>query len=1040
VECYGPVVTAPSVLAVLVVHDAAPWLRRTLAALARQTHSPLGVLAVDSGSTDGSVEVLESALGKGRVLRLSRNDGFATAVRRALAVPAASEADYVLLLHDDAMLAPDAVARMVEVAARVPGVGLVGPKVLDSERPGVLLEVGHSSDRFGNPYSPLEVGEIDQGQYDATREVLYVSSIAMLVARDAWRRAGLLDERLRGHGDLDFGWRVRLAGFRVLTAPRAVVLHRRAGERGERGDVNGDRDRYLVERAGLASLLKNDRFVTLLWVLPLYVVQGAIRLLAHLLGRHFDRAWHMFRGWGWNLVHLPGTVRRRARAQAVRHASDRDISQFMETAGSGFRRWALQTSSVLVARGETYAEEDEEPEIQPLRRRVGSLVAAHPAEVGLVVAILLSLLAFRDVLFVPRIEGGALPVFPADPFQFFREFAASWRSTGFGGEGGGSPALVPLGVGSVLAFGNPDLLARLLVGLGPLAAGIACHRSLRRLYVRPGASVAGAACYALSATSLWAASEGRISTIVLLVALPALTGRMWASVDDRAPDHPFRRAVGTGMIVALAGAFFPAVWVAAAVLLLPALVVPGRKGNALRGLTLAIVSAITAAILVFPFTAELAGSGGGASVDAAGSASFASFLRLAPGPSPGSSVAAFFLPVAGLLAFVVVAERHRLRAWRALVVALASAPLAWLAAAGHLAAPIANPVAFLAAGAVALSFLVAMAADAAAMGMRRTAFGARQVTVALFGAVLVAGLVVQAARGVGGEWAVGESRLSPAWPLVTGDRGGGPFRVLWLASPGAEAFPAPGGDPQGVVAAGEASVSYGITGPEGKSVLGIGLPAGGSGHEQLGEVLAATLSGRVRHGGALLSPFGVRYVVTGDTGIPPAATERLGSQVDLDLLQAAAGLRIYRNARALPVGSALPGTEPVAAARAGDLLAPVRLPDEVSPLEPDGSERWSGRLEESGLVLLALDDAPGWSVGGATGFRAFGWAVGAEAPAGTVSATYDGGLRRPIELAAMALLWLGAVLLVRRRSEHRRARPGAANEVRRTPLPVGGGR
>ena len=1037
----APVVenSAPSVLAVIVVHDAARWLRRTLAALARQTHPRFGVLAVDNGSTDGSLEMLESVLGKGRVMRLSRNEGFAGAVQRGLSVPAAAEADFTLLMHDDVELEPDAVARMVEAAGRVPGVGLVGPKVLDSERPGVLLEIGHSSDRFGNPYSPLEEGEIDQGQYDATREVLYVSSTAILVARDAWRRAGLLDERLRTQGDLDFGWRIRLAGFRVLMAPRAVALHRVAGDRGERHGSIPERDRYFVERAGLASLLKNDRFATLLWVMPLFVLQGIIRLVAHVVGRRFDRAWQMLRAWGWNLIHLPGTIRRRARAQAVRHTGDRDIAQFMAPAGTGLRRWALRASSVLVARGDAHAEEDEEPEIQPLRRRVRSLVAAHPAGVGLLVAVLLSLLAFREVLFVPRIEGGAFPTFPSGPLEFLREFAAPWRSTGFGGEGGGSPALVPLWAASALTLGNPDLLGRLMVGLGPLAAAISCHRALRRLRVGPTASAVAGASYALSALALWAASEGRIATVVLLVALPPLAVRFWRQVDERTPAHPFRTAVGTGMILALSGSFFPAVWVAAAMLLVPAVALPGRGGNALRGLLLAAVSAVTAAALVFPFTMELAVTGGGAGVDAAGAGRFLSFLRLAPGPSPGSSAAAFFLPLGGLVAFALVAERHRRRAWRSLAVALATAPLAWLAAAGHLPSQVSNPVAYLAAGAVALSFLVGMAVDSAALGMTRTAFGTRQVAVGLLSVVLAAGLAMQAGRGVGGGWAVGESMLSPAWPLVQGDLRGGPFRVLWLGSPGTEAFPPPGGDPQGVVASDSASASYGITGPSGRSVLATGLPTDGPGYEHLRGVLAAMFSGRVRHGGALLAGLGVRYVVTAESGLPAGLTDRLGAQLDLDLLHAAAGLRIYRNARALPVAAAIPGSDAVAAARSAELLAPVRLPDEVTPLEPHGSERWSGELAGSGLVLLAVEDAPGWTVGDGPSFRAFGWAVGAERAAGTVSITYDGGLRRPIELAAMGLLWMGALWIVRRRPEPRRRVRPAATERGASPEPVPAG-
>jgi hypothetical protein len=397
-------------------------------------------------------------------------------------------------------------------------------------------------------------------------------------------------------------------------------------------------------------------------------------------------------------------------------------------------------------------------------------------------------------------------------------------------------------------------------------------------------------------------------------------------------------------------------------------------------------------------------------------------------PSPGSSPAAYFLPLAGLLAFPLVSEGNRRRAWRALLVALIAVPLAWLAAAGHLPAALGNPVAFLTAGAVAMSFLVGLAAHSAVPAMTTTAFGTRHVAGAALGVVVLAGIVGQAGQALGGSWAVGESKVSPAWPLVSADRGGGPFRVLWLGAPGAEAFPAPGGDPQGVVAAGPFSASYGITGPGGRSVLATGLPAVGSGYEHLEEVLAAMLSGRVRHGGALLGPLGVRYVVTGEESVPPAVTDRLETQIDLDLLHSAAGLRIYRNARALPIGAAIPGTEALSAARSGDLLAAVRLPGEVVPLRPDGQERWSGEVDASNLVLLAVDDDRGWVVEDDPTFRAFGWAVGAEAGPGPVEIVYQGGLRRPVEIGAMGLLWAMALWAVRKRPV-RRAGPRAAEPV-----------
>ena len=105
---------APAVLVVLVVKDGAPWLRECLRALSTQTYPRLGVIAVDNGSTDGSIDVLHRSLGPDRVMSRPDNPGLPAAVQTALSIPAASEADYLLFLHDDVALDPDAIVNMVD--------------------------------------------------------------------------------------------------------------------------------------------------------------------------------------------------------------------------------------------------------------------------------------------------------------------------------------------------------------------------------------------------------------------------------------------------------------------------------------------------------------------------------------------------------------------------------------------------------------------------------------------------------------------------------------------------------------------------------------------------------------------------------------------------------------------------------------------------------------------------------------------------------------------------------------------------------------
>src|SRR5919106_737025 len=706
------------------------------------------------------------------------------------------------------------------------------------------------------------------------------------------------------------------------------------------------------QRPAMAAMLVNYRPWTLAWILPLSVLLGLGRIVLSLLGRRFERAGEAVAAWGWTLALLPGTIARRARAQRVRRVSEREITRFMSPAGWRVQRWATQASGVLVGGRAAQVEEGEELEAPPLGERVASVVADHPVAVAWIGAAVVTLVAFREVLFASTIEGGAMPVFPSDAASFFGAFAASWRQTAFGGPELASPALVPLGVGSVLALGNPDLLGRLLVALGPVAAGVSCYAAARRLGLRAGAAVVAALSYAVAAPALWAASEGRV-----------------------------------------------------------------------RGVPLAVAVAVVAALLLLPFLVTLVDAGAGPTAPAR--ARFVDLLRLTPGPGPGSGLTAVFLPVAGALAFAVAVERRA--AWRSLLVAATGIPLAWLAAAGRLPSAVGEPVPYLAAAAFWLAILVGLGVAGMPHGVRRAAFGTPQIVAALTTVVLVLGVGGQVVRALAGGWAVGEGRVAAAWPVVTSTEPGVPFRVLWLAEDDGLPFPPPGGDPEGVVAAGRTEVAYGVTGRAGRSVLAIGLPPDDAALDRVEAVLAAVLAGRVVHAGALLGPMGIRYVVAGEDRLPAPAARRLGDQVDLDLVQRAGGLAIYRNARAVPSAAVVPGEGAVAAARSRSLLAPADVSGATAERLRGGPDALEGTVPEGGVSLLLVADRfdPRWRArspaGEAVPFPAFGGGIGFEGRPGAVTVSFDGGPRRTVELVALGLLWAVAMWLVRRRDE--RAEP-----------------
>jgi hypothetical protein len=219
------------------------------------------------------------------------------------------------------------------------------------------------------------------------------------------------------------------------------------------------------------------------------------------------------------------------------------------------------------------------------------------------------------------------------------------------------------------------------------------------------------------------------------------------------------------------------------------------------------------------------------------------------------------------------------------------------------------------------------------------------------------------------------------------------------------------------VEAGPASVRYGITDRDGITVLDLARPDAGPGYDYARTAVAELLAGETSHGGALLAPLGVRFVVGGAGDVPTAARARLDAQLDLDLVPAE-GLVIYRNARALPPAFVTSDPAFVRAARGAPLLRIATLGEVPStPMRSSGAS-WTAS-SAGGFGYVADQYASGWRVRSSDGARdasaAFGWAIGFAAPSGEVTLSFDGQGVRTAELALLGVLWLPVLWATRRR-------------------------
>lgn len=612
-----PATPAPvDVLAVLVAHDGAQWLPEALAALAASTRVPARVVCVDTGSTDGSADLMRAAYGE--VLELPRTTGYGAAVAAAVAslAPDTSPPAWLWLLHDDVAVEPATLEKLLDHATTSPSAGMLGPKVRDWHDARYLVEVGLTTDAAGHRETGLERREQDQGQHDGVRDVLAVGTAAALVRRDVWDEVGGLDPHLTVfRDDLDLGWKVNAAGHRVVVVPQARVRHVRAATTGHREtDAAPGRASGTDRRHALYVLLAHAGPLRLVGLLPRLLLATLLRSLALLLTRQPGPAADEWRALLGVLGH-PGQLHRaRAARSATRTLSQRRLRPLFASRAVRIRArlgavgdWLAggsPASSTFGALGDpgpegTDAFDDLSTQgpglLRSLLLRPGVLLF-----LGLAVV---ALLAERSVLALHggSLHGGALLAPPPGASDLWAAYTASWHDVSVGTRAAAPPSTALLGLLSTVLFGKPWLAVdTLLLGSVPLAgltAYVTATRLVRHLYLRLWA----AATWALLPVATGAVAAGRLDAAVVQIALPVLALATAKVLLGDPADQGWWRIWALGLGLSVTCAFAPLVWPLAALVLLTGAAVLVRQGARVRAAAAALVVAVPAALL-FPWS------------------------------------------------------------------------------------------------------------------------------------------------------------------------------------------------------------------------------------------------------------------------------------------------------------------------------------------------------------------------------------------------------------------------------------------------------
>lgn len=213
---------------VILNYNGAEMLRRFLPNVLENSPEA-NVYVADNGSTDNSVETMKREFPQVPLILFDKNHGFAEGYNLAIGKV---EEEYALLLNSDVKVSPRWLQPLIDYMDANADVAACQPKILSYRNMSYFEYAGAAGgfmDKWGYPYCRGRIFgtvEKDEGQYNSISDVFWATGAALMVRREIYIDNGGLDSRFFAHmEEIDFCWRLRSRGMRIVCIPQSYVFH-----------------------------------------------------------------------------------------------------------------------------------------------------------------------------------------------------------------------------------------------------------------------------------------------------------------------------------------------------------------------------------------------------------------------------------------------------------------------------------------------------------------------------------------------------------------------------------------------------------------------------------------------------------------------------------------------------------------------------------------------------------------------------------------------------------------------------------------------
>ncbi len=185
------------------------------------------IVLVDNGSTDDSVDAILKQHPDVTILQTGMNLGYAGGNNVGINWALEKDADYILLLNNDTIVATDLLSAFVDAAKLLPSGSILGAKIYFYDNPDTLWFAGGRWRKEINSCEHIGYGQPDGVEFNSKVEVEYITGCALFADAATFKEVGLLDEDFfLTYEETDWCYRGRAKGHHCIVIPEAKLWHK----------------------------------------------------------------------------------------------------------------------------------------------------------------------------------------------------------------------------------------------------------------------------------------------------------------------------------------------------------------------------------------------------------------------------------------------------------------------------------------------------------------------------------------------------------------------------------------------------------------------------------------------------------------------------------------------------------------------------------------------------------------------------------------------------------------------------------------------